>query len=52
MYKGTMKKPDDEIPTTGFAGLTGTDHTPFKQAVETELKEYDEWYATGPALWR
>ncbi len=33
-----MKKPDDEIPTS-YAGLTGTDHTPFEQAVEAELEK-------------
>ncbi len=30
-----MKKPNDEIPTS-YAGLTGTDHTPFAQAAEFE----------------
>ena len=34
-----MKKPDDEIPTTSYAGLTGTVHTLFKQAVEAELEK-------------
>jgi len=33
-----MKKPDDEIPTS-YAGLTGTDHTPYKQAVGAELNK-------------
>jgi len=32
-----MTKPDDEIPTTVYAGLTSTDHTLFKQAAEAEL---------------
>ncbi len=34
-----MKKPNDEIPTTSYAGLTRIDHTPFKQAVEVELEK-------------
>jgi len=33
-----MKKPDDEIPES-YAGLTSTDHTPFKQTVEAELEK-------------
>ena len=33
-----MKKPDGEIPES-YGGLTGTDHTPFKQAVEAELEK-------------
>jgi len=38
LYKGAMTKPDDEIPES-YAGLTGTDHTPFKQTVEAELEK-------------
>ena len=32
-----MTKPNDEIPTTVYAGLTSIDHTPFKQVVGAEL---------------
>jgi len=39
VYKGAMKKPDDEIPTTVYAGLTSTDHTLFDQAAEAELEK-------------
>jgi len=37
-----MKKPNDEIPTTVYAGLTSTDHTLFKQAAEAELEKMSQ----------
>ena len=37
-----MKKPDYEIPTTVYAGLTSTDHTLFAEAAKAELEKMSQ----------
>ncbi len=49
---GTMKKPDDEIPTTSYAGLSDLGHTPFKQAVEAELDKMAKRLHYTPDVFR
>ena len=37
-----MKKPNGEIPTTVYAGLTSTDHTLFAEAAKAELEKMSQ----------
>jgi len=51
LYKGAMTKPDDERPES-YAGLTSTDHTPFKQAVGAELEKMSQRLYYSPGAFR